>query len=390
MAIVSRRLGWVIVSAVRLGLTLWMMLATVARVAAAEATEHREYVVLPGTISIYDIDADFGLLTSLPLPPTVGSNIKGVAVSVPSGILFVSYGGDGGPDGTGSLLAYDLVAERVMWSRSYPHGIDSMAITADGGQLYMPVGEAEKGSFDWVTLDTSNGDEIGTLQGGRAPHNTVIGGSGRRIYLAGREDRTLYIRNLPDGSLFGTVGPFVATTRPFTVNGAESLVFVTETGLLGFQVARVSDGQVIYTVAVDGFNSKSEFTTPSHGISLSPDEREVYLVDTANAYVHVFAVSGLPDTAPARLASIKLSRDFSGEEAGCGTGWCGRISWLQHTLDGRFVLVGDEGDVISTETRQIVAHLPALRDTRKMLEIDWANGAPIAASPREGLGYLQP
>src|SRR5439155_4509064 len=137
-------------------------------------------------------------------------------------------------------------------------------------------------------------------------------------------------------------------------------------------------------------DSKSEFTTPSHGISLSPDDRELYLVDTANSYVHVFDVSGLPQVAPVRVASIKLSRGFSGEESGCGKGWCGRISWLRHSLDGRFVLVGDDGDVISTQTRTIVAQVPALRETRKMLEIDWANGVPVAASPREGMGYPTP
>jgi DNA-binding beta-propeller fold protein YncE len=262
-----------------------------------------------------------------------------------------------------------------------------MTISPDGQRLYMPVGEASTSSFDWLVLDASTGDELGSLQGGRAPHNTVIGSSGNFIYLAGREDRYLFVRNLADGSLVSKVGPFRDTTRPFTVNAAETLVFVTDTGFLGFEIGRVSDGQVIYTVPVDGFKSQSQFTTPSHGISLSPNERELYLVDTANAYVHVFDVSGLPNAAPKLAASIKLSHDFSGDEAGCGTGYCGHISWLQHSLDGRFVFVGDEGDVITTQNRQIVTNLAPLRDTRKMIEIDWLNGVPVAASGREGLGH---
>jgi DNA-binding beta-propeller fold protein YncE len=379
-----------VVSVLRLAVGMCFALATATRVVAADSLEHREYVVQPGTISVYDLDANFALLKSLPLAPTLRSNIKGVAVSVRSATLYVSYGGDGGANGFGSVLALDLLSEQIIWSRNYAHGVDSMAVSRDGSVLYMPVGEEAKTRHEWTVIDAATGDEIGSFEGGRAPHNTVIGSSGERIYLAGREDRYLYVRNLSDGSLFGTVGPFIDSVRPFTVNGSETLVFVTATGFLGFQVGRVLDGQVIYSVGVEGFKTESEFSTPSHGISLSPDERELYLVDTANAYVHVFDVAGLPDTAPVRLASIKLSQGFSGEEAGCGTGWCGRISWLQHTLDGRFVLVGDAGDVIDTTRRQVVGQLPALRDTRKMVEIDWQNGSPVAASPREGVGYRTP
>ena len=152
----------------------------------------------------------------------------------------------------------------------------------------------------------------------------------------------------------------------------------------------ISDGRVLYTARVEGFSHDSPFTTPSHGISLSPDEREVYVIDTANAYVHVFDVSRVPASPPSQVASIKLSSDFSGQEAGCGTGWCGRIGWLQHSRDGRFVYVGDGGDVIDTRTRRVVTTLASLRETRKMLEIDWRQRAPFAATPREGLGHRDP
>jgi hypothetical protein len=50
--------------------------------------------------------------------------------------------------------------------------------------------------------------------------------------------------------------------------------------------------------------------------------------------------------------------------------------------------VGDAGDVISTATRTVVAFIPQLKNTRKMLEIDWKNGRPIATSTRTGVGYV--
>jgi len=355
-----------------------------------EAISHLEYVVVTGAIYVYDMDNGFSLVKTLALAPTERTNIKGVAASPASGMLYVSYGGDGGTDGFGSLLKYDLRADQILWARQYSHGVDSMALNADASLLFMPVGEEEKTSQEWKVLDAGNGDEVGSLSGGFGPHNTVLGVSGTRVYLGGREDDYLSVRDTSDGRLVSTIGPFLGTVRPFTVNSDESLVFTTHTGFLGFQVGRVSDGAVLFTVRLDGFNSQSEFSTPSHGISLAPDEREIYLIDTANALVHVFDVSALPDAPPVRVASIKLSQSFEGKERGCGTGWCGRISWLQHSLDGHFVMVGNAGDVIDTRTRQVIAHLPPLRETRKMLEIDWADGVPVSASPREGLGYRRP
>ena len=44
--------------------------------------------------------------------------------------------------------------------------------------------------------------------------------------------------------------------------------------------------------------------------------------------------------------------------------------------------------MISTRTDRPVAFLPALRDSRKMIEVDWRNGRPIATSTRAGIGHV--
>jgi hypothetical protein len=121
-------------------------------------------------------------------------------------------------------------------------------------------------------------------------------------------------------------------------------------------------------------------------VSLSPDEKELYVIDSPCSYVHVFDVSGLPNSAPKQVANIKLAHAISGNEQGCGYD-CQRDGWVQHSVDGRYVFVGDSGDVIDTATRKPVGFLPSLANTRKMLEIDWQNGVPIATSERQGLGY---
>ena len=111
------------------------------------------------------------------------------------------------------------------------------------------------------------------------------------------------------------------------------------------------------------------------------------MLDGPNGYVHAFDVSGLPRRPPRRIADVKLAHPLTGSEAGCAYD-CARDGWLQHSLSGCYVFVGDSGDVLSTRTDRPVAFLPAMRDSRKMIEVDWRNGRPIATSTRGGIGYV--
>jgi hypothetical protein len=85
------------------------------------------------------------------------------------------------------------------------------------------------------------------------------------------------------------------------------------------------------------------------------------------------------------VAAIPVN-GLTGAEAGCAYD-CGRDGWVQHTLDGRYVFVGDSGAVIETATHTVVANVGNLLNTRKMIEIDWANGVPVASSGRTGVGH---
>ncbi len=149
-------------------------------------------------------------------------------------------------------------------------------------------------------------------------------------------------------------------------------------------MSNLNTGNILYTVPVNGFTAPAG-STSAHGITLSPDEKELYLIDTPNSYVHVFDVSGLPSVAPKQVADIKLSQPMSGTESPCIYD-CGKEGWLLHIGDGRYVVVGDSGDIIDTTTRTVVYHLDTVNNTRKFLEIDWQNGLPIFTTTRQGHG----
>jgi DNA-binding beta-propeller fold protein YncE len=321
------------------------------------------------------------------LPWAVG--VRGVGVSTRDSTLYLSYGGDGDGAGNGSLAAYDLRQDRVLWQRTYGTGIDSFAVAPNGRIIYLPTGELSTGN-EWLVIDAQTGDRIAVIHGGRGPHNTVVSLDGAFAYLGGRTDDYLYVARTRDNRIVRRVGPLRPGIRPFTINGRHTLAFTTASYFLGFQMSDLTTGKLLYTVGVRGFRVAPSFpqSTPSHGISLSPNERELYLVDAANSFVHVFDVRRGGKARPKLVASIRLQHPFTGNEAPCKYD-CARDGWLQHDRSGRFVYVGDSGDVIDTRSRRVVGFLHALRETRKMLEIDWRDGQVVATTSRSGVGYVR-
>ncbi len=359
---------------------------TPAQATAGSSTVHPyEYVFQPGVMSVYDMDDEQKLVQEVTgLPDADG--VRGAMVDPATDRLYISHGGDG-PTGSfdGSLLAYDLVSEAQLWNRAYPFSVDSGAITPDGKTIYMPTGENDPSGI-WNVLRASDGEPLGSIQGGTSAHNTIVSLDGKYVFLGGRDYDYLDVASTATDEVIEKIGPLAGGVRPFTINGAHTLAYTTATEFLGFQVSNVVTGKVLYTVEFPGLPHPFRLTPPSHGITLTPDEQQLYVMDTVHETVHVFDVSHVPASAPTQIAEIKLS-SMMGNELPCVYD-CGRSGWLQASRDGRFVYVGDSGDVIDTHTLKILTTLPTLAQTRVMLEIDWADGVPVASTSRYGLGYV--
>src|SRR5919202_1035741 len=238
-------------------------------------TQHYEYVFPDGSMSVYDIDHGHTLVQQASLPTTAG--VRGVAASPRTHMLYISYGGDGGSLGNGSLLEYNLLTDQVVWAKTYNHGIDSMAISPDGKTIYMPDGELSRDGT-WYVVDAATGHDVGTIHAGTGPHNTVVSLDGSLAYLGGRNYNYFEVAGTKTKRVVQKVGPFKSGIRPFTVNGTNTLVYTSVTGFLGFQVGDITTGKVLYTVPINGVRVPSNFPAsyPSQGISLAPDERDLY------------------------------------------------------------------------------------------------------------------
>jgi len=278
----------------------------------AQANKHYEYVFPDGGMFVYDMDNGHRLVKHVMLPTT---GVRGCVASPSTGMLYLSYGGNGGSHGNGSLLAYNLLTDTVAWTRKFPFGVDSPGISPNGKVIYMPDGSQ---SFDGNVYEISatNGAVISTLNtaSGASTHNTLVNLSGTHMYTGAVNNNFLFEFNTTTNQLIKRIRPLKNGVRPYTINRTETLAFTTATGFLGFEVSDINTGKLLHTVPIKGFTASASASAPSHGISLSPDEREVYVIDSSNSYAHVFDVSGLPATAPRQVADIALT-SMAGLEA---------------------------------------------------------------------------
>jgi len=110
---------------------------------------------------------------------------------------------------------------------------------------------------------------------------------------------------------------------------------------------------------------------PSHGIALSPDERELWLADGANSRLHIFDATVNP---PKQLMSIAV-RDQPG--------------WITFSLDGRYAYPST-GEVFDAKTKQILTILQdetgGTVQTEKVVEVVFKDGKPVRTGDQFGIG----
>jgi DNA-binding beta-propeller fold protein YncE len=341
------------------------------------AVKHYLYVAVPGIrdylgygghgILVFDMDDQHRFVKRIATkgfhPDGSPSNVKGVAVSIPLNSIYVST--------IESLQRIDLTTGKLVWEKIFEGGCDRMSISPDGKTMYLPSFEK---NF-WNVVDCASGDIIKKIEVNKRAHNTIYGPSGKKVYLDDIASPWLYIADAKKHELVNKVGPFANFIRPFTIDGKETLAYVTVDSLLGFEVGDLVSGKKLAHVEVKGWNPGPvrRHGNPSHGIALTPTEKEIWLADGYNMRLHVFSAA-----APyQQLTTIPL-QDMPG--------------WITISMNGKYVYPSS-GEVIEAKTRKI---LTTLQDefhnnvaSEKMVEIHFDGNKVVKAGDQFGIGRIQ-
>jgi DNA-binding beta-propeller fold protein YncE len=363
------------------GTKRWLLLLSLAAplaVAATPAERRLLYVAVPGVrdylewggagVVVFDIDHGHSFVKRIAVDYRDAQdarwakpeNVKGVCASAKTGRLYVTT--------LTRLAAIDLKTDKLLWVKRLEGGCDRLSISPDGTLLYVPSLEGPH----WNVVDANSGAVVSKLVTGSGAHNTLYSPDGARVYLAGLKSPVMSIADAKAHAVIKTAGPFGNVIRPFTLNHSETLLFVNVNGLLGFEMADLKTGQR-HRVEVPGFaqGPVKRHGCPSHGVGLTPDEKELWIADSFNKRLHVFDATATP---PRYLKSLEVS-----EEPG----------WVTFSIDGSYAYPST-GEVIDVKTKAVLAHLEAEGgapvNSEKLVEIDFAGGAPVRVGDQFGIG----
>jgi len=337
---------------------------------------HYLYVAVPGIrdymgygghgLLVFDMDHGHRFVKRIETrgfhPNKKPSNVKGIAVSIPLNSIYIST--------IESLQRIDLTTGKIIWEKNMDGGCDRMAISPDGKIMYLPYFE---GKF-WDVVDCKTGEVIKKVGGFGRSHNTVYALSGKHVYLDDIASPWLKIADTKTHEVVGKIGPFGNFIRPFTIDAKETRAYVTVDSLLGFEVGDIKTGKKLARIEVEDWTTGPvrRHGNPSHGIGLTPDEKELWLCDGFNMRLHVFSAVEPYQ----QLTTIPL-QDMPG--------------WITFSLDGKYAYPSS-GEVIDVKTRRI---LTTLKDefnnsvgSEKMVEVDFEKGKAVKAGDQFGLGRV--
>ncbi len=336
------------------------LLISVAGSSFAEevGVSRRLYVAEPGVrndlkygghgLLVFDMDHDFKFIKRI---ETHGLdekgkpiNVKGICASKELHCVFIST--------IKSLECVDLWSEKSLWEKTYEGGCDRMSISQDSKFVYQPSFEKDF----WNVLNPADGSIIGKVEPKSGAHNTLVSLDGTKAFLAGLKSNVLTIADCSIHKAASTIA-FSNNVRPFTMNGKGTLIYACLNGLLGFEIGDVATGKMLYRLEVPGFESGKVLRhgCPSHGIGLTPDEKEIWVTDAHNKRLHIYDNTVTP---PKYVENVEL-RDEPG--------------WVTFSIDGS-VAIPSTGDIVDVKTRKIVARLTdetgAAVQSEKLLEVD--------------------
>jgi len=335
------------------------------------------YVAVPGIrdyleygghgILVYDIADNYRLVKRIPTgglkADGTPSNVKGVAVSLATNSIYVST--------LEALQRIDLATEKIVWEKKYDGGCDRLSMSPDGKTIYLPTLEKEH----WNVVDAATGEVIKQVFTNSGAHNTLYGLDGTKVYMAGLRTSTLGISETRNHDVIKQVGPFVSAIRPFTINGSQTLCYVNVNGLLGFEIGDLNTGKKLYHVEVKGFKQGpvKRHGCPSHGIGLTPDEKEVWVCDAFNQRMHIFDNTVMP---PRQVASVEV-RDQPG--------------WITFSLDGKHAYPST-GEIIDVKTRKTITKLQDEKGnpvmSEKVIEIHMNGTNAVKSGDQFGIGRV--
>lgn len=289
----------------------------------------------------------------------VGPHVHGMAVQQDGKRLFSTSEGDN------TLRIFDTSTGKLVSEIKLTGRPNQCAVTPDGKYVAVPI--RDKDSVDVVNVAQQK--VVKTLPV-KAPHNAFNAGSNRYVFVSSMGEHAIKEIDL-DSMDYSASIPTGGVPRPYVITRDGRTMYVAESDLHGFVVVDIPENKVVRRVEMPAEHPTPHehpgepINTLTHGLALSPDEKELWVTSLLDDAMYVY--------------DVESQKFVAHLPVGNGP------NWVAFSPDGKYVCVSNAGDdnvsIIDVKARREVARLRVGREPKRLVAASVRGGEPSKQSP---------
>lgn len=269
----------------------------------------------------------------------------GAAASVDGKRFFSSI------EGNNTLLVIDTATDKVLQSIKLTERPNQCAVTPDGKFVGVPI----RGGDSVDIVDVTKGMVVKNLPV-KVPHNCYNAGRNDRMFVTAMGEDKVYLIDLKSLSYVSDIA-VGGVPRPLAVTRDHKTLYCALSDLHGFVIADIPQRKVIEKVELPRLPPGAKLPvprTPTHGLELSPNEKELWVTSCATDTMYVF------DTTAKKIVG----------KVGVGKG----PNWVTFSPDGAFCCVSnvlsDDVSILDVARRTEVARIKVGPAPKRLVVVD--------------------
>jgi YVTN family beta-propeller protein len=274
----------------------------------------------------------------------VGEQVHGLCAPSDGRRLFTTI------ESENNLKVIDTTTDKVVDTIPLTGRPNQCASTPNGRYVCVPVRDGN--SVDIV--DTAARKVVKVLPV-NLPHNCYDADNDDAIFVSSMGDQEINLIDLKTMAYAKKI-PVGGIPRPYAVSKDGKRLYAALSDFHGFVIATIPDQKIVARVELPPappLACRLEPHTPTHGIELSPDGKELWVTSLADSGVYVYDI-----------ATNHLSTEIH-------IGKC--PNWITFSPDGRYGAVSnsgsDDSSIIDTRTRREVARVKVGKGPKRLLAV---------------------
>src|SRR5579872_4353339 len=285
---------------------------TLLGAAAAMAGSNLLYVTnsLGDDITVIDLNG-FKTVATL----KVGEHVHGICAPADGRRLYVTI------ESEKNLKSIDTATGKIVDTIPLTGRPNQCASTPDGRFVGIPIRDGD--SVDVVDMTARKVVKVLPV---KMPHNCFNAGSNDNLYVSGMGEDEIDVIDLKKMAYSAKV-PIKGIPRPYAITHDEKTMFVALTDVHGFAVVDIPAKKESSRVELPPAPASTcvlEPHTPTHGLTLSPDDKKLWVTSLGDNRMYVYDV-----------AAHKVSGFVK-------TGAC--PNWIAFSPDGKYAAVSNSAD----------------------------------------------